>query len=62
LGVPARKCRNPDGLQPQRKDKALAQNSNTPQKGTDSFLKKLINGPWFWPGAIAVVIDRKSVV
>ena len=34
----------------------MAQNSNTPQKGTDSFLKKLINGPWFWPGAIAVVM------
>ena len=34
----------------------MAQNSNTPQKGADSFLKKLINGPWFWPGAIAVVM------
>ena len=34
----------------------MAQTPNTPQKGTDSFLKKLINGPWFWPGAIAVVM------
>ena len=47
---------HPNGSQPQRKDKALAQTPNTPQKGTDSFLKKLINGPWFWPGAIAVVM------
>jgi len=49
-------CRNPDGLQPQRKDKALAQNPNTPQKGSEGFLKKLITGPWFWPGAAVIIM------
>ena len=47
---------HPNGLQPQRKDKALAQTPNTPQKGSEGFLKKLINGPWFWPGAALVIM------
>ena len=34
----------------------MAQTPNTPQKGTESFLKKLINGPWFWPGAFLVIV------
>ncbi len=34
----------------------MAQPPNTPQKGTESFLKKLINGPWFWPGAFLVIV------
>ena len=34
----------------------MAQNPNTPQKGSEGFLKKLINGPWFWPGAALVIM------
>ena len=47
---------HPNGLQPQRKDKALAQNPNTPQKGSEAFLKKLIHSSWFFPGAAIVVM------
>ena len=34
----------------------MAQTPNTPQKGSEGFLKKLINGPWFWPGAALVIM------
>lgn len=34
----------------------MAQNPKTPQKGSEGFLKKLINGPWFWPGAAFVIM------
>ena len=34
----------------------MAQNPNTPQKGSEAFLKKLIHSSWFFPGVAIVVM------